>query len=69
MNDILISVIIPVYNAEEYIARALESVLNQTYEKLDIIVVDDGSDDNSLDICKRYAACDKRIKLLHKQNG
>lgn len=69
MKNILISIIIPIYNAEKYIGRCLESVLAQTHEKLEILIVDDGSSDNSLEICRDYAEKDSRIKVLHKENG
>ncbi len=65
----LISVIIPVYNVEKYLGRCLESVLNQTYKNLEIILVDDGSKDNSGKICDEFALKDKRIKVIHKENG
>ncbi|MBO5142220.1 MAG: glycosyltransferase family 2 protein [Clostridia bacterium] len=68
MND-LISVIIPVYNVEEYIRECLDSVINQTYKNLEIILIDDGSKDNSGKICDEYAKKDKRIKVIHKENG
>lgn len=67
-NDI-ISVIIPVYNEEAYLARCLDSVLSQTYGNLEIITVDDGSTDRSPEILKEYAAKDKRIKIISKENG
>lgn len=59
---------IPVYNSEKYIAKCLESILNQTYENLEIILVNDGSTDGSLTICKMYAKKDKRIILINKTN-
>ncbi len=65
----LLSVIIPVYNAEEYLNRCVESVRNQTYSNLEIILIDDGSSDKSGEICDKYAAEDKRIRVIHKQNG
>lgn len=65
----LISVIIPVYNVEKCLPRCIESVLNQTYQKLEIILVDDGSPDNSGKICDEYAKKDSRIKVVHKKNG
>ena len=68
MND-LISIIIPVYNVEKYIEKCIQSVLQQTYENLEIIIVDDGSPDSSPEICKKYVQKDSRIKLFHKQNG
>ncbi len=69
MEKDLISVIIPVYNVEDYIERCLKSVINQTYKHLEIIVVDDESPDNSLNIAKKIAENDKRIKFFHKKNG
>lgn len=65
----MISVIIPVYNVEKYLKRCIESVINQSCSDLEIILVDDGSVDSSLDICKEYAEKDFRIKVLHKENG
>ena len=65
----LISVIIPVYNVAPYLSRCLDSVCQQTYQNLEIILVDDGSTDNSLEICNQYAAKDKRITVIHQENG
>lgn len=65
----LISVIIPVYNVEKYLDRAVKSVIQQTYSNLDIILIDDGSTDASSDICDYYAKKDHRIRILHKNNG
>jgi len=65
----LITVIIPVYNVEKYLNRCIESIINQTYKNLEIILVDDGSTDNSGKICDEYALKDNRIKVIHKQNG
>lgn len=64
-----ISIIIPVYNIENYIAQCLESVISQSFQELEIIVVDDGSTDKSKAICKEYAELDSRIILIHKENG
>ncbi|MDR2727809.1 MAG: glycosyltransferase [Chitinispirillales bacterium] len=64
-----ISVIIPVYNAESYIKKCLDSVINQTHTNLEILCVDDGSTDNSGKICDEYAEKDSRIKVFHKENG
>ena len=61
MEPPLISIIIPVYKVEKYLEKCIESVLNQTYKKLQIILVDDGSPDNCGDICDRYAKMDERI--------
>ena len=67
--SILVSVIIPVYNVEKYISEAIESVLNQTYKDIEIILVDDGSIDNSLSICKQFAQQNQNIKLIEQQNS
>jgi glycosyltransferase involved in cell wall biosynthesis len=64
-----ISIVIPVYNVEKYIKRCLDSVINQTYKELEIILVNDGSIDNSGNICDEYAKKDERIKVIHKKNG
>lgn len=64
----LISVIIPVYNVEQYLRRCLDSVVAQTYQNLEIICVDDGSVDHSGKICDQYAARDARIKVIHQEN-
>ena len=64
-----ISVIIPVYNVEPYIRQCLDSVVNQTYKNLEIIIVDDGSPDNCGAICDEYAAKDERVQVIHKENG
>lgn len=69
MNQPLISVIIPVYGVEKYISQCLESVINQTYKNLEIIVVNDATKDRSADIAKEYAAKDSRIKVYDFQNG
>ena len=65
----LISVIVPVYNVENLITRCVKSIIGQTYPNLEIILVDDGSKDNSGSICDELALCDKRIKVIHKKNG
>jgi len=65
----LISVIIPVYNVEKYVERCLDSVINQTYKNLEIILIDDGSTDNSGKICDEYVKKDNRIIVVHKENG
>ena len=69
MKQPLISVIIPVYGVEKYISQCLESVINQTYKNLEIIVVNDGTKDRSADIAKEYAAKDSRIKVYDFKNG
>ena len=68
MNETLISVIIPVYNAERWLRECLESVLAQTWMRLEVILVDDGSTDGSFGICKEYARRDRRVKVLHGPN-
>lgn len=65
----LISVIVPVYNIEQYLQRCVESIRLQTYEKLEILLVDDGSTDGSNRICDALALRDKRIRVFHKENG
>ena len=69
MEEELISVILPIYNVEKYLEKCLKSVINQTYKNLEIILVDDGSKDNSPQICDEYAVKDKRIVVIHKSNG
>lgn len=64
-----VSVIIPVYNVEKFIIRCVESVINQTYENIEIIIVDDGSTDNCPKLCDESAVQDNRIKVIHKENG
>lgn len=64
-----ISVIVPVYKVEEYLEKCIESIINQTYINLEIILVDDGSPDNCGKICDTYAEKDSRIKVIHKKNG
>lgn len=68
-NTDLISIIIPVYNVKKYIRRNLDSVRNQTYKKLEVILVDDGSSDGTAEILDEYAALDERFKVIHKENG
>ena len=65
----LISVIIPVFNVSGYLARCVESVCNQTYKDIEIILVDDGSTDNSLDICNQMQKKYSTIRVFHKENG
>ena len=64
-----ISVIVPVYNVEEYLPRCVDSILAQTYENLEVILVDDGTKDASDRICDDYAARDPRVRVIHKENG
>ena len=64
----MISVIVPIYNTEKYLKRALNSLLKQTYQDLEILLIDDGSTDSSLKICQEYAKKDHRIKVFHQEN-
>ena len=65
----LISVVLPVYNVENYLEKCLNSVVKQTYKNIEIIIVNDGSLDSSIDICNKYANKDSRIKVFTKPNG
>ena len=67
--DNLVSIVIPVYNVEKYIRECLDSVINQTYTNLQIILVDDGSTDNSGNVCDEYAEKDNRITVIHQKNA
>lgn len=69
MENDLISIVIPVYNVEKYLSMCLESVLAQTYKNIEILLVDDGSTDNSGQICDDYKNKDNRIIVIHKENG
>lgn len=64
-----ISIVVPVYNVEKYIERCLDSIVNQTYKNLEIILVNDGSTDDSLSVCERYAKTDDRIKIITQDNA
>lgn len=68
MTNPLVSIVLPVYNAERYLREALDSLLNQTFKNFEILAVNDGSKDGSLDILKHYAAVDDRIKIIDQQN-
>ncbi|MBQ2854122.1 MAG: glycosyltransferase [Oscillospiraceae bacterium] len=68
-QDILVSVIVPVYNVESYLCRCVDSILNQTYRNLEVILVDDGATDASGAICDDYAGRDDRVRVIHKENG
>lgn len=65
----LISVIVPIYRIENYLGLCIESLINQTYRRLEIILVDDGSPDRCPEICDLYAKKDNRIRVIHKKNG
>ena len=68
MND-LITVIVPIYKVEAYMSKCVDSIINQTYSDIEIILVDDGSPDNCPKLCDDYRSRDKRIKVVHKENG
>ena len=65
----LISVIVPIYNVEKYLENCVNSILNQTYDNLEIILVDDGSPDRCPKLCDKFAMLDNRIRVIHQQNG
>lgn len=69
MTNPLITVIVPIYNTEKYLEKCLNSILFQTYTNLEILLVNDGSTDNSMKICDEIVLCDKRVKVIHCQNG
>lgn len=69
ISDIKVSIVIPVYNAENYLRKCIDSVKIQTHKSLRIILIDDGSSDNSLDICEEYGEKDSRIEVCHTANG
>ena len=63
-----VSIIIPTYNSEKYLKRCINSICNQTYKNIEIIIIDDGSTDDTFNICEEYAKWDDRIKIIHKKN-
>lgn len=65
---IKVSIIVPVYNGEKYLSRSIESLISQTLKEIEIILINDGSTDNSLEVCKEYSSKDKRIKVINKLN-
>jgi len=65
----MISIIVPIYNVEKYLKKCVDSILNQTYKNLEVILVDDGSPDGCPEICDAFALQDKRVKVIHKKNG
>ena len=69
MDNPKISIIVPVYKIEDYLDRCVQSLISQTYKNLEIILVDDGSPDNSGKIADEYAQKDQRIQVIHKKNG
>ncbi len=68
-KDKLVSIVVPVYNAEDYLESCVDSLISQTYKNIEIILVNDGSTDHSVEICEKYAKMDSRIKVMHKENG
>lgn len=68
-NEVLVSIIVPVYNTEKYLERCIKSLVNQDYRNLQIILVDDGSRDNSGEMCDNWELKDNRITVIHKENG
>lgn len=68
-EEIKVSIIMPVYNVEKYVGRAIESIQNQTLKEFEFLIVDDGTPDRSGKICDRYAKQDSRLKVIHKENG
>lgn len=69
MKQKLVSIIVPIYNVESYLSECIESLLNQSYTNLEIILVNDGSTDSSGELCEKYKEKDKRICVIHKENG
>lgn len=69
MNKSLISVIVPIYNSENYLHRCIDSILIQSYTNFELLLIDDGSKDNSGCICEEYALKDSRVRVFHKENG
>ncbi len=65
----LITIVVPVYNVEKYLDRCIRSIQAQTYKNLEIILIDDGSEDQCGEICDQYAESDERITVIHKENG
>ena len=68
-DDVLISIIVLVYNVEAYLRKCIKSIISQSYRNLEIILVNDGSTDTCSMICDYYAGIDNRVKVIHKENG
>ena len=69
MIEVKVSIVVPVYNVEKYLDRCIESIVNQTYKNLEIILVDDGSTDSCPQMCDEWGLKDSRIKVVHKENA
>lgn len=69
MDNELISVVVPIYNVEKYLRQCLDSIQNQTYQNFECLLINDGSPDNSADICREYVEKDSRFKYFEKENG
>ena len=68
-SEVFLSVIVPIYRVEKYLRKCIDSILEQSYKDIELILVDDGSDDSCPQICDDYAGTDSRIKVIHKENG
>ena len=68
-NNSLISIVVPIYNASPYLDKCIKSIISQSYKNIEIILINDGSTDNSLCICNSYAESDKRIRVYSKKNA
>lgn len=68
-KSVAISVIVPIYNAEKYLDKSLNSLAQQTFQDFEVLLINDGSKDNSAAICKKYSLSDQRFKLFNKENG
>jgi glycosyltransferase involved in cell wall biosynthesis len=69
MNNLLVSIIVPIYNSEAFLDKCIQSIINQSYKNIEIILVNDGSIDSSGEICDTYSSIDNRVKTIHKNNG
>lgn len=67
--QVLYSIILPAYNSASFVEKAIQSILNQNYEYFELILIDDGSIDETLEIFEKYALIDKRVQVFHKENG
>ena len=69
MKDLLVSIIVPIYNVEKYLSQCLDSIIGQTYSNIEIILIDDGSTDQSGALCDLYKQQDERVKVIHQKNN